>query len=93
MVQGSGLPTQLGDDTSYGLATMIWKTPSGHLWGHSGFTPGFNALLQHDPSRGITLALLCNSDTALKGPGRTPHAVAQRLWEVLAAPPPPRPMR
>jgi len=93
MVQSSGLPTHLGNDTAYGLATMIWNTPSGPLWGHSGFTPGFNALLQHDPSRGITLALLCNSDTALKGAGRTPHAVAQRLWKVLTAPSPHHPVR
>ena len=45
----------------------------------------FNAVLQHLPEEGVTLALLCNSDTALKAPGRSPHGVAQRLFQILRA--------
>lgn len=71
--------TDFTDGARYGLGAIVWDTERGPVWGHSGFVPGFNAVLQHLPEEGITLALLCNSDTALKAPGRSPHAVAQRL--------------
>jgi len=74
--------TDFADGARYGLGVIVWETDRGPAWGHSGFVPGFNAVLQHLPQEGITLALLCNSDTALKAPGRSPHAVAQRLLKV-----------
>lgn len=75
--------TDFADGARYGLGVIVWQTDRGPVWGHSGFVPGFNAVLQHLPQEGITLALLCNSDTALKAPGRSPHAVAQRLLKVV----------
>lgn len=75
--------TDFADGARYGLGVIVWDTGRGPAWGHSGFVPGFNAVLQHLPEEGITLALLCNSDTALKAPGRSPHAVAQRLLKVV----------
>ncbi len=75
--------TDFAEGARYGLGVIVWATERGPAWGHSGFVPGFNAVLQHLPKEGITLALLCNSDTALKAPGRSPHAVAQRLLKVV----------
>ncbi len=75
--------TDFADGARYGLGVIVWETDRGPVWGHSGFVPGFNAVLQHLPEEGITLALLCNRDTALKAPGRSPHAVAQRLFKVV----------
>lgn len=91
VLEGSGLQammshpvdTDFADGGRYGLGVIVWATERGPIWGHSGFVPGFNAVLQHLPNEGITLALLCNSDTALKAPGRSPHAVAQRLLKVV----------
>lgn len=77
--------TNFTDGGRYGLGVIVWDTEHGPVWGHSGFVPGFNAVLQHLPEEGVTLALLCNSDTALKAPGRSPHGVAQRLFQILRA--------
>jgi D-alanyl-D-alanine carboxypeptidase len=85
LIDGSGHIAEMGPGVGYGLGTIIWKSESGELWGHSGFVPGFNGILQYDPKTRITLALLCNSDTALKGRDRTPHLVAKRLWGSLRA--------
>ncbi len=82
MVTGSGVKTDFPDGAAYGLGAILWHSELGPAWGHSGFVPGFNAVLEHLPEQGVTLALLCNSDVALKGPGRTPHAAAQRLLKV-----------
>lgn len=79
----SGWPTGMADGAEYGLGLILWQTPYGPAWGHSGFVPGFNAVLEHLPQRGITLALMCNSDTALKRPGSSPHQAAQRLLRGL----------
>lgn len=87
MVTSSGVTTDFPDGATYGLGAILWQSELGLAWGHSGFVPGFNAVLQHLPKQGVTLALLCNSDVALKGQGRTPHAAAQRLLRaVLPAP-------
>lgn len=99
MVTPSPLRTDFPDSARYGLGVILWETEHGPVWGHSGFVPGFNAVLQHVSRHHITLGLLCNSDIALKGPGRSPHAAAQRLLRtVLPAPttepphPPPPPL-
>lgn len=85
MVNGSGVKTDFPDGAQYGLGAILWQTELGSAWGHSGFVPGFNAVLQHLPTHGVTLALLCNSDAALKGKDRSPGAAAQRLLKVIVA--------
>lgn len=79
----SGQRTDMADGAEYGLGLILWQTPFGPAWGHSGFVPGFNAVLEHLPEQGVTLALMCNSDTALKRPGSSPHQAAQRLLRIL----------
>lgn len=83
MTTPSGVQTDFPDGAQYGLGAILWQTELGPAWGHSGFVPGFNAILQHLPRQGVTLALLCNSDAALKGAGRSPGAAAQRLLNVV----------
>lgn len=80
-----GVKTDLSDGAGYGLGTMVWFTPQGEAWGHTGFVPGFNAVLHHLPKEGLTLALMCNSDGAFRGPGRTAMAVAQRILARIKA--------
>lgn len=87
MVTASGVPADFPDGAAYGLGSILWRTELGPAWGHSGFVPGFNAVLQHLPEHGVTLALLCNHDGALKGAGRTPGAAAQRLLRVVVGRP------
>lgn len=85
MVTPCGVPTDFPEGADYGLGAILWKTKLGPAWGHSGFVPGFNAVLQHLPEQRVTLALLCNADSALKGPGRSPHQAAQRLLAGVVA--------
>lgn len=87
MVTPGPVKTDLPDGAGYGLGAILWETEHGSVQGHSGFVPGFNAVVQHVSRHGITLALLCNSDVALKGPGRTPHTAAQRLLRTVLTTP------
>ena len=83
MTQAHRVEADFPDGAQYGLGATLWHTEFGPAWGHSGFVPGFNAILQHLPRHGVTLALLCNSDVALKGSGRSPGQVAQKILKVV----------
>lgn len=73
MVTPSPHPTDLPGGARYGLGSFIWESPFGTAYGHSGFVPGYNAMMAYLPKRHLAIALLCNTDTAFKrcGTGST----------------------
>lgn len=48
----------------YGRASFIYHTPQGTAYGHSGFMPGFNALMAYFPEQKLAVAIQLNCDYA-----------------------------
>ena len=51
-------------DRFYGLGVMIWNSPQGLAYGHSGWFPGYKTEMVHYPARRIALAFQTNTDAA-----------------------------
>ena len=56
----------LPDQAKYGMGTFIWETEYGKSFGHSGFMPGYMALMEYIPKYGISLAIQLNTDQGIK---------------------------
>lgn len=60
----------IGDEANaphhYGMASFIYQTTEGTAYGHSGFMPGFNAIMAYFPEEKIALALQINCDYAAR---------------------------
>ncbi|HEX6313891.1 MAG TPA: serine hydrolase domain-containing protein [Gemmatimonadaceae bacterium] len=56
-----GVPARLGQNTRYGLGVIIRETPSGTVYGHSGFFPGYQAEMLYLPSAKAAIAFQVNS--------------------------------
>jgi len=54
--------TGLPEAFDYGLGVMAWKTPNGIAYGHSGFAPGYQSIMQYFPKTGYSLAFQINTD-------------------------------
>jgi len=77
------LETGLSDGAGYGLGAIVWDTPLGEAFGHSGFVPGFNSLVEYYPARDLAIALQTNTDAATAKLGRTLHEAALEIaWEI-----------
>ena len=62
----------------YGFGMMQFDSPVGVLLGHSGGITGFNSILWHSPSDGISVALIFNDDpSSAAGALRLHQAVLQ----------------
>ena len=48
--------------TVYSLGVTISQTPVGIVYGHSGFFPGYNSVVQYFPAAGAALAIQINTD-------------------------------
>jgi D-alanyl-D-alanine carboxypeptidase len=55
-----GVPAKLGPNTSYGLGVIIRQTPSGPVWGHSGFFPGYATEMLYNPATKVAVAIQVN---------------------------------
>ena len=55
------VPARLGPNTRYGLGVIVWETPLGPSWGHSGFFPGYLAEMSYFPESGLAIAVQVNS--------------------------------
>ena len=66
----TGEPSEAG----YGLGVMVFKTPFGFMYGHSGVFPGYQTQMSYFPEWEIAVAMQVNADMfsgRLKGdPGR-----------------------
>jgi len=56
----------LPDRAKYGMGTFVWETRYGKSFGHSGFMPGYMALMEYIPEYGISLAIQLNTDQGIK---------------------------
>lgn len=71
----------------YGLGCFVMKTPLGTAYGHSGFMPGYQAMVAHYPDAGLTVALMWNTDAGRQvgSPRRAAETLAALLRDRLAA--------
>lgn len=53
---------KVGDGVSYGLGVFIHETEFGTTYGHSGFVPGYNSVMDYMPKHKISIALQFNCD-------------------------------
>ena len=67
------LETGLPDEAGYGMGLIVWDTPLGRSFGHSGFVPGFNTSVEIYPDLGVAAALQTNTDASTAKLGRTLH--------------------
>jgi D-alanyl-D-alanine carboxypeptidase len=73
----------LGQGARYGLGAIIWPTPLGTAYGHSGFFPGYLTEMRYYPEHGFAVALQVNT-SAGRPFGRPPGAVLQDLAQIVA---------
>lgn len=56
-----GVPARLGPEVRYGLGVIIWPSPAGPVWGHSGFFPGYLTEMRYFPDGRFAIALQVNA--------------------------------
>jgi D-alanyl-D-alanine carboxypeptidase len=79
-----GVPARgLGQGARYGLGVIIWPTPLGTAWGHSGFFPGYLTEVRYFPAHRFAVALQVNT-SAGRPFGRPPGAVLQDIAQIVA---------
>jgi D-alanyl-D-alanine carboxypeptidase len=54
------VPAKLGPNTSYGLGVIVRQTPTGPVWGHSGFFPGYATEMLYNPASKVAVAIQVN---------------------------------
>ena len=71
----------------YGLGCFVMKTALGTAYGHSGFMPGYQAMLAHYPDAALTVALMWNTDAGRQvgNPRRAAETLATLLRDRFAA--------
>jgi D-alanyl-D-alanine carboxypeptidase len=80
-----GVPARLGQNARYGLGVIIRETPSGTLYGHSGFFPGYQAEVVYLPAQKAAIALQVNSSVAgALGRGMSPGRFAIEVAGIVA---------
>lgn len=59
----------------YGLGVIVWNSDFGITYGHSGFVPGYNSVMEYIPAYRFSVALQFNCDyvSALLKKGRHDH--------------------
>lgn len=56
-----GVKAKTGPDDSYGLGVIIWESPLGRAYGHTGMFPGYVSQVWHFAEADVTVAMQCNS--------------------------------
>ncbi|MGE3173733.1 MAG: serine hydrolase domain-containing protein [Planctomycetota bacterium] len=86
--QRTGVPCDRRVADGYGLGCFVLDTPLGPAFGHSGFMPGFQAMLEHFERPRLTVALMWNTDDGRKvgNPRRAAEELAARLVALLPPP-------
>ena len=81
MLDGVSAP-QLGKETKYGLGVIIYQTPKGPAYGHSGFFPGYITNMLYFPEHKISVAVQVNTSVS-QSLGRNPAGVLIELADVI----------
>ena len=80
-----GVPARLGQNAKYGLGVIIRETPSGTLYGHSGFFPGYQAEMLYLPAHKAAVAFQVNSSVpGALGRGMSPGRFAIEVAGIVA---------
>jgi D-alanyl-D-alanine carboxypeptidase len=78
-----GLPArELGRDVRYGLGVIIWQTPAGLAYGHSGFFPGYLTEMRYFPEHRFAVALQVNTSVG-RAIGRSPGSIVVELARII----------
>ena len=51
-----------GEGFRYGLGVFVWNSDFGSSYGHSGFVPGYNSIMEYVPRYRLAVALQFNCD-------------------------------
>ena len=81
-----GVPAQLGPEVRYGLGVIIWPSPRGPVWGHSGYFPGYITEMRYYPDAKIALALQMNTSVP-RAFGRNPGGFLNEIAEMVRTTP------
>jgi D-alanyl-D-alanine carboxypeptidase len=86
--QRSGVPAPQRVTEAYGLGCFVMRSKHGPALGHSGFMPGYRAMLAHYVDLKLTVALMWNTDDGQQvgNERRAAADLAGVLQERLAAP-------
>ena len=77
-----GVPAQLGPEVRYGLGVIIWPSPQGPVYGHSGFFPGYVTDMRYFPQGDFALALQLNTSVA-RALGQPSGQLMNQLAEIV----------
>jgi len=77
-----GVPAQLGPDLRYGLGVIIWPSPRGPVWGHSGYFPGYITEMRYYPDAKVAVAFQMNSSVP-RALGRAPGGLVNEIADVV----------
>lgn len=83
MLTPAPFPTDLPGGARYGRGVILWQTPLGAAWGHSGFAPGYNSIMEYYPDLGLAVAMQVNTDTAARKLGRPLHEIVVELAQLI----------
>jgi len=73
---------QLGRETRYGLGVIIWQTPAGPAYGHSGFFPGYLTEMRYFPEYRFAVAFQVNTSVS-RNLGRSPAAIVNEFAQII----------
>src|SRR5262245_1059570 len=77
-----GVPAQLGPEVRYGLGVIIWPSPKGPVWGHSGYFPGYITEMRYYPDAKIAIALQMNTSVP-RAFGRAPGGFLNEIADLV----------
>jgi D-alanyl-D-alanine carboxypeptidase len=72
-----------GEGFRYGLAVFIWNSDFGTSYGHSGFVPGYNSIMEYVPDYRFSVALQFNSDSVSKVLKKDRHENASAFIRIV----------
>ncbi|MFC1543693.1 serine hydrolase domain-containing protein [Gemmatimonadota bacterium] len=79
----NGVPArQLGRGARYGLGVIIWDTPVGPAWGHSGFFPGYLTEMRYYPEHRFAVAFQANTSVG-RALGRSTGAIVDEFARIV----------
>ncbi|HEX7334088.1 MAG TPA: serine hydrolase domain-containing protein [Pyrinomonadaceae bacterium] len=81
VVEGVPAPL-LGRETKYGLGAIIYKTPLGTAYGHSGFFPGYMTDMVYFPEHKVAVALQVNTSVP-RNVGKPLNRMLIEVMEVI----------
>jgi len=70
---------------TYGLGVIIWDSDFGISYGHSGFVPGYNSIMEYIPAHKFSVALQFNCDYVFQASKKKSHEIAAEFIRTVIA--------